>query len=169
MREEEQAPEAEEAPSKSELKRRMSALQTLGETLVTLNEQQLARIPIDDRLLEAIREARQIRSNSARRRHLQYIGKLMRDIDPAPIQRALDELHQRHQQANEDFHRLEQLRDDVLLAGLKGVELVVDAWPEADRQQLRQILLQHQRELKLGKPPAAARKLFRYLRELQDS
>ena len=170
MREEEQAPEAEEAPSKSELKRRMSALQTLGETLVTLNEQQLARIPIDDdRLLEAIREARQIRSNSARRRHLQYIGKLMRDIDPAPIQRALDELHQRHQQANEDFHRLEQLRDDVLLAGLKGVELVVDVWPEADRQQLRQILLQHQRELKLGKPPAAARKLFRYLREQQDS
>ena len=170
MREEEQAPEAEEAPSKSELKRRMSALQTLGETLVTLNEQQLARIPIDDdRLLEAVREARQIRSNSARRRHLQYIGKLMRDIDPAPIQRALDELHQRHQQANEDFHRLEQLRDDVLLAGLKGVELVVDVWPEADRQQLRQILLQHQRELKLGKPPAAARKLFRYLRELQDS
>ena len=170
MREEEQAPEAEEAPSKSELKRRMSALQTLGETLVTLNEQQLARIPIDDdRLLEAVREARQIRSNSARRRHLQYIGKLMRDIDPAPIQRALDELHQRHQQANEDFHRLEQLRDDVLLAGLKGVELVVDVWPEADRQQLRQILLQHQRELKLGKPPAAARKLFRYLREQQDS
>ena len=170
MREEEQAPEAEEAPSKSELKRRMSALQTLGETLVTLNEQQLARIPIDDdRLLEAVREARQIRSNSARRRHLQYIGKLMRDINPAPIQRALDELHQRHQQANEDFHRLEQLRDDVLLAGLKGVELVVDVWPEADRQQLRQILLQHQRELKLGKPPAAARKLFRYLREQQDS
>ena len=170
MREEEQAPEAEEAPSKSELKRRMSALQTRGETLVTLNEQQLARIPIDDdRLLEAVREARQIRSNSARRRHLQYIGKLMRDIDPAPIQRALDELHQRHQQANEDFHRLEQLRDDVLLAGLKGVEFVVDVWPEADRQQLRQILLQHQRELKLGKPPEAARKLFRYLRELQDS
>lgn len=170
MREEEQAPEAEEAPSKSELKRRMSALQILGETLVALNEQQLARIPIDDdRLLEAVREARQIRSNSARRRHLQYIGKLMRDIDPAPIQRALDDLHQRHQQANEDFHQLEQLRDDVLRAGLKGVELVIDVWPEADRQQLRQILLQHQRELKQGKPPAAARKLFRYLREQQDS
>ena len=170
MREEEQAPEAEEAPSKSELKRRMSALQILGETLVALNEQQLARIPIDDdRLLEAVREARQIRSNSARRRHLQYIGKLMRDIDPAPIQRALDDLHQRHQQANEDFHQLEQLRDDVLRVGLKGVELVIDVWPEADRQQLRQILLQHQRELKQGKPPAAARKLFRYLRELQDS
>ena len=108
-------------------------------------------------------------SNSARRRHLQYIGKLMRDIDPAPIQRALDDLHQRHQQANEDFHQLEQLRDDVLREGLKGVELVIDVWPEADRQQLRQILLQHQRELKQGKPPAAARKLFRYLRELQDS
>ena len=168
MREEEQAPEAEEAPSKSELKRRMSALQTLGETLVTLNEQQLARIPIDDRLLEAIREARQIRSNSARRRHLQYIGKLMRDIDPEPIERALQALDQRHRQDTDTFHELEQLRDNMLAAGAGGVGLATDRWPEADRQQLRQLLLQHQRETQRGKPPAASRKLFRYLRELRE-
>jgi ribosome-associated protein len=170
MREENEQPEGEEAPSKSELKRRMLALQALGESLVALNDRQLGRIPIDDdRLEEAIREARQIRSNSARRRHLQYIGKLMRDIDAEPIQRALDDLHQRHQQANQDFHQLEHLRDEVLDAGINGVERVIDVWPRADRQQLRQILLQHERELKLGKPPAAARKLFRYLRDLKDS
>jgi ribosome-associated protein len=159
----------DEAPSKSELKRRMLERQALGESLVALSDKQLKKIPItDERLAQAIQEARQIRSNSARRRHLQYIGKLMRDIDPEPIQRALADLHQQHLQSSQAFHRLEELRDDVLSAGNEGVEKVIARWPDADRQQLRQILLQHQRESKLGKPPAAARRLFRYLRELQD-
>jgi ribosome-associated protein len=54
------------------------------------------------------------------------------------------------------------------VAGLSGVELAIARWPEADRQQLRQLVLQHQREIQRGKPPAASRKLFRYLRELQE-
>jgi ribosome-associated protein len=160
----------DQAPSKSELKRRMLALQALGESLVALNDRELARIPVNDQRLEqAIREARQIRSNSARRRHLQYIGKLMRDIDPGPIERALDNLHQQHQQVTRDFHQIEELRDEVLRSGTDGVEKVLARWPAADRQQLRQLVLQHRREQKTGKPPAAARKLFRYLRELQEA
>lgn len=160
----------EDTPSKSELKRRMLALQSLGESLVALNDKELARIPVsDDRLAQAIQEARRIRSNSARRRHLQYIGKLMRDIDPEPIRHALDGLHQQRQQANRDFHQLEQLRDEVLRSGAEGVDKVLARWPAADRQQLRQIVLQHQREMKLGKPPAAARRLFRYLKDLQGN
>ena len=162
--------EEQALPSKSELKRRMLALQELGEQLVELNERQLAQVPVDDeRLQQAIREARQIRSNSARRRHLQFIGKLMRDIDPEPIRRALDNMHQRRQQDADAFHHLEQLRDDILKAGPAGIELAIQQWPQADRQQLRQLLLQHQREQQKGKPPAASRKLFRYLRELQQN
>ncbi len=159
----------EEGPSKSEIKRRMLALQELGETLVALPEKQLQRMPVDDeQLLEAIREARQIRSNSARRRHLQFIGKLMRDIDPEPIARALDDMHTDRQRSNDAFHELEELREQMLAAGPGGVELAIRRWPEADRQQLRQLLLQHQREQQRNKPPAASRKLFRYLRELQE-
>ena len=170
MRKHDDSLEGEEAPpSKSELKRQMLARQALGEALVALKDKQLARIPItDERLMEAIRETRQISSNSARRRHLQFIGKLMRDIDPEPIQRALDNLHETRQQANQEFHQLEELRDQVL-AGSGGIDKVLAHWPDADRQQLRQMALRHQRELKLGKPPATARKLFRYLRELQDT
>jgi ribosome-associated protein len=164
------APGEDLPPSKSEIKRRMLALQELGEALVALNDKQLARIPVeDDRLSEAIREARAIRSNSARRRHLQFIGKLMRDIDPGPIRRALQEMHQRHEQDKESFHLLEQLRDEILETGVAGVEQAMARWPEADRQQLRQLVLQHQREQQRGKPPAASRKLFRYLRELHES
>ena len=67
------------------------------------------------------------------------------------------------------FHQLEQLRDEVLAAGVAGTELVASRWPEADRQQLRQLILQHQRDTERGKPPGASRKLFRYLRDLQEN
>jgi ribosome-associated protein len=77
-------------------------------------------------------------------------------------------IHQGKQKNDEAFHQLEQLREDILVAGLSGVELAIARWPEADRQQLRQLVLQHQREVQRGKPPAASRKLFRYLRELQE-
>jgi ribosome-associated protein len=164
-----QPEEAEDAPSKSAVKRQMHSLQQLGETLLEMNDKQLSQIPLEDeRLLLAIRQARQIRSNSARKRHLQYIGKLMRDVDAQPIEKALRAMHQRRQQGNDTFHRLEQLRDEVLSAGVQGVELVTQCWPDADRQHLRQLVLQHQREIQKNKPPAASRKLFRYLRELQE-
>lgn len=160
----------EEAPSKSEVKRQMLARQALGEALTALTDKQLARIPIgDDRLLAAIRETRNIRSKNARKRHLQFVGKLMRDVDPEPLQAALDALHKPAQQRNEDFHALEALRDEVLARGPAGVETVLARWPQADRQQLRQLLLQHQREVQRGKPPAASRKLFRYLRDLMEN
>jgi ribosome-associated protein len=158
-----------EVPSKSALKRRMLALQKLGETLVGLSEKQLCRIPIDnERLLDVIREARGMHSHSARRRHMQLIGKLMRDTDAAPIESALSAMDRQRQEDAGAFHDLEKLRDEVLAAGQAGVELVLQRCPEADRQQLRQLLLQHRRESERGKPPAASRKLFRYLRELQE-
>ena len=135
-----------------------------------MNDKQLAQIPIDDeQLLSAIRECRQIRSNSARKRHLQFIGKLMRNIDPAPIEQALLTLHKTQQQSAAAFHQLEQLREDILAAGVGGVELAMTRFPAADRQQLRQLVLQHQREIERHKPPAASRKLFRYLKELQET
>ena len=158
-----------EGPSKTEVKRQMHALQALGESLTALPEKQLVTIPIDDeRLLAAIRETRNIRSKNARRRHLQFIGKLMRDVDPAPIEAALETLRKPRTESNARFHEVETLRDQVLDEGVAGVETVLKRWPDADRQQLRQLLLQHQREQQRGKPPAASRRLFRYLRELQE-
>lgn len=161
---------ADEPPSKSARKRQMHSLQAMGESLVNLNDKQLARIPIgDDRLLAAIRECRQMRSNNARKRHLQFIGKLMRAVDPAPIEQALLALHSAQQQSTAAFHDLEQLRSAILAAGNRGVELAITRFPDADRQQLRQLVLQHEREIQHNKPPAASRKLFAYLRALQES
>ena len=112
-------PDQDIAPSKSELKRQMLALQRLGESLLELNEKQLALMPIaDEQLVLAIRETHLIRSNSARKRHLQFIGKLMRNIDPQPLEVALQAMHQAQHNSNDNFHLLEQLRDDILAAGL---------------------------------------------------
>jgi len=156
-------------PSKSAVKRQMIALQEIGESLTRLSEKQLANVPIEDeRLLIAIGETHQIKSNSARKRQLQYIGKLMRDTDVEAIERALRAMYKHKQDKNDAFHQLEQLRDSILEQGVAGIEQVVTRWPAADRQQLRQLILQHQRELKNNKPPAASRKLFKHLRELQE-
>jgi ribosome-associated protein len=165
------SPEEEwEGPSKSAVKREMNARQKLGEELTTLTPKQLAAIPIDDeKLLAAIEETRRISSNNALKRHRQYIGRLMRDIDPEPIATALASLHAAHSQRNEAFHALESVRDQLLAEGDKAITTVLERWPAADRQHLRQLVRQHQREESQGKPPAASRKIFRYLRDLLNS
>jgi ribosome-associated protein len=168
-RREDNAIEPQDPPSKSARKRQMLGLQAVGESLLSLNDNQLSQIPIDERLLSALRECRQIRSNSARKRHLQLIGKIMRNIAPAPIEQALAALHNTKQESTTAFHQLEQLREDMLAAGVEGAELAMTRFPEADRQQLRQVILQHHREVQGHKPPSASRKLFRYLKELQQT
>lgn len=79
----------QEKPSKTQRKKDMIFLQKLGETLVGLSESQLAKIPLPDDLLESIYLVRSLKSHGAKRRQLQYIGRLMREIDPEPIQKAL--------------------------------------------------------------------------------
>lgn len=163
-------PQDDEGPSKSARKRYMLSLQAMGESLLKLNDKQLAQIPIaDEPLLTALRECRKIYSHSARKRHLQLIGKLMRNIDPAPVAQALQALHAARQQDTTRFHQLEQLRADILAQGLAGVELAMSRFPAADRQHLRQLVLQHQRETQGHKAPTASRKLFSYLRDLQQN
>ncbi len=162
--------DAFEAPSKSARKREMTARQELGEALCALSERELARIPIeDDALLAAIRESRRISHHSALRRHRQYIGKLMRRLDPQPLQLALDELHRERRGEARSLHELEELRDALLARGDEALGRVLERFPDADRQHLRQLLREARRERDAQRPPAASRRLFRYLRELQQT
>lgn len=156
--------------SKSEMKRDMLALQALGEAIVNLTEGQLATIPIDDpALAEAIHTARRIKHKEGLRRQMQYIGKLMRKTDTSRIAEAHQTLLDGRKQEAQKFHQLEQWRDQLLEQGPSAVEDVVERFPEADRQHLRQLLLQAAKEKSNNKPPASARKLFRYLRELSGA
>jgi ribosome-associated protein len=158
-----------DGPSKSALKREMHALQAIGERLVTLSDAQLAKFPIaDESLRDAVLLARKITSHSGRKRQLQFIGKLMRRIDPTPLIEAFDIIDNQHQASAARFHALEQLRDDLLKRGDNAIEDVVTKYPEADRSHLRQLLRSQQKAVSQGKNDGSAKKLFRYLRELDD-
>ncbi|RUO62441.1 ribosome biogenesis factor YjgA [Pseudidiomarina insulisalsae] len=153
--------------SKSQLKREAEAQQALGTKLVDLPAGKLAKLPLDDELLDAIQLAQRIRNKrEGFRRQLQQIGKMMRQRDTAPIEQALHELEHAHLEQNALFHQLEKYRDAILADGDSAIQDFVETYPLADRQKLRQLYRQAQKQQQQGKPPAAARELFKYLREV---
>ncbi|WP_461517395.1 ribosome biogenesis factor YjgA [Porticoccus sp.] len=159
------SPGEEEPKSKSAVKREMTALQKLGEELVNLSPAKLAKIPMPEQLAEAVMLARRLKNREGKRRQLQYIGKIMRVIDSEAIQQALESFHHDSLAFRQHFHRLENWRDRLISEGDRAMEDLLVDMPELDRQHLRQLIRQAQKEASQNKPPAAARKLFQYLRE----
>lgn len=165
----EATPESER-PSKTAVKKEMQALQQMGEKLVKLSNNELAKIPIlDEHLAEALVTARRLTSREALRRQLQYIGKLMRDIDLTEIEAGLAKREEGQREQAQQFHRLELLRDELANTGVSAIEQVLIDYPQADRQRLRQLVMQINKDAQAKKPPAAKRKLFQYLKELQTA
>ncbi|AAF95677.1 Putative alpha helix protein [Vibrio cholerae] len=150
--------------SRTELKNDMLALQKLGEELVELKPSALAKFPLPEDLAEAIKDAQRFK-NEARRRQLQYIGKLMRHIDPEPLQAALDKLRNKHSQTTALLHKLEQLRDRIVAEGDSAIEVAMEQYPEADRQRLRLLARQASKEKAGNKPPKSSREIFQLLKE----
>jgi len=154
--------------SKSQVKRELHALQDLGERLTTLKPEQLGRLPLSDMLLRALLEAPKHKAHAARKRHIQYIGKLMRSQDIEAITALLDQMDASTRQYNERFHALERWRDLLLTGSDEALNNFISQYPDADAQHLRQLLRQAQHEAAQSKPPAAARKVFKYLREMDE-
>ncbi|HAZ80888.1 MAG TPA: DUF615 domain-containing protein [Porticoccaceae bacterium] len=157
-----------EGPSKSQLKRDSHALQAMGQELVEMPEGKLQKFNLPDALKDAIYEARRLKSREAKRRHLQYIGKLMRISDIDNIQETLEKMDHQSLTYRQHFQRLEAWRDSLINEGNQAIENFLSDYPMADRQQLRNLQRQANRELELKKPPAAARKMFQYIRSLTD-
>jgi ribosome-associated protein len=162
--------EAEEnlGPSKSALKREMIALQKLGVELVKLSRDQLKKIDMPERLRDAILDAQRFTQHEAHRRQLQYIGKIMRDIDAAPLQAALDEINGISTAATLRLQQLERLRTQLMEDESVCSDIARD-YPGADIQLLRQLRRNAIKEAQQNKPPRAYRELFRVLREMQKN
>ncbi|MGG6137601.1 ribosome biogenesis factor YjgA [Pantoea allii] len=154
--------------SKSEIKRDAEELKRLGAELVDLGKNSLDKIPLDERLRNEIELAQRIKKEG-RRRQLQLIGKLLRSIDVEPIRIALDKLKNRHNQQVALFHKLEMLRDRLIDEGDEAMTDVIALYPQADRQQLRSMIRNAQKEKAGNKPPKSARQIFQYLRELAET
>ncbi|WP_252194093.1 ribosome biogenesis factor YjgA [Pseudomonas aeruginosa] len=158
-----------EEKSKSQIKRELHALQDLGERLTTLQPQLLERLPLTDPLRKALLEAPKHKAHIARKRHIQYIGKLMRDQDVDAIVALIDQVDSSTRQYNERFHALERWRDQLIAGGDAALDAFVGEFPECDRQHLRGLVRHARHEAAHNKPPAAARKVFKYIRELDET
>ncbi len=157
-----------EPPSKSQRKREMDALQAIGAELVMLNTHQLDSIELPENLREAVVFARSMKPNESRRRQLQYIGKLMRQVDPAPIRARLDALMSVSAEHTAQLHHIERWRDRLVAEPLAVSEFIA-AHPGADSQQLRTLIRNVTEERSRGKPPKHYRALFQMIRGLVES
>jgi len=154
----------DELVSKSERKRQALRLQALGKELTGLKHAQLEALPMPEKLAHAIFEYQRFTSHEARRRQLQFVGRLMRDFDPSELEAALADLRGESDDARYRMHQAEQWRER-LLADPGAVTDFFDAFPEADRQALRQALARAQKPAGEAQQKAAARALFRLIRD----
>ena len=159
-------PQEEEVISKSQRKRDADAAQKLGKDILALSHDDQKSMDLPESLSDALDEARRIKKNSALKRQLQYIGKLMRTIDVEPIQEQYLKLTNHYDKDIKILHNLENWRDRLLEEGDKALEDLLIEAPDADRQHLRQLVRQSAKETKLKKPPKSAREIFKYLKTL---
>jgi ribosome-associated protein len=153
-----------ERPSKSELKRRSSDLQALGEALIELSDSELDALPLPEQLRDAVLLARRITAHGGLYRQKQYIGKLMRKIDAEPIQAALDARRGRERAEALRFRRIEQWRDRLLREGEPALERLQAETPGVDAAAVAALIARARKEREQSAPPRAARELFQLLR-----
>ena len=154
--------------SKTRKKQNMHDLQELGERLTDLNDTQLAGLGLPESLLDAVVDSRHITRHEARRRHMQFIGRLMRGVDPAPIKDRIAQWEGQSREATATLHHVERWRDKLIdddgaLAGFMG------AHPKANSQHLRSLIRSVREDRAAGRPARQFRELFRELRRLMEN
>ncbi|MEJ2088631.1 MAG: ribosome biogenesis factor YjgA [Gammaproteobacteria bacterium] len=160
--------EFSEEPSRTQRKRRAQDLQNTGKRLVELGPADLAKVPIPGELAEAIEAWKHIRSHEAQRRQLQFIGRIMRGIDMASINEALDKIDGHSAAARYEFHQLEQWRERLIDEPAALTEYL-DAHAHADRQRLRHQLDRVRKAADGDARKIEARALFRLLRSFEEN
>ncbi len=158
-----------DGPSKSQLKRDSQHLIDVGGEILKLSREDRDSLNMSDELEEAIDTALKIKSRSGLKRQRLYIGKLLRAIDSEDIEAQLRKIQHRHDTNTAHFKRLEKWRDSLIDNDKNTLNEVIAHFPEIDRQHINQLIRAAHQEKKQDKPPAASRKLFKYLRELEDS
>jgi ribosome-associated protein len=160
-----------ERPSKSQLKREMTALQKLGAELIAEPRERVKRVPMPEDVRDAILECQTIKDHEGRRRQLQYVGKKMRTLEEHEVElirKTIDSWKQPSRAETAAMHALERRRekllaDDGALTDLKA------QYPDLDVQQMRTLIRNARREQAEQKPPKAYREIFQVLKQLQGA
>ena len=148
--------------SKSQKKREMSDRQALGEALVGLDRQRLLSLNLPDTLLEAILEAEKIKARGARSRQMQYIGKLMRSVDPEPIR---NQLYLWENAIADPSDKLAETWRNRLLSDPTQIDILMAQYPALSRKTLLRLIASAKTEREKNQPPKAFRQLFRHIRD----
>ena len=162
----------DERVSRSALRRQALDVLKLAHSLAELSDAQLATVPLSDDLLGEVRRTRAVRQQIARKRQTQYLAKQLRKLDDdalAAIRAALEHDRGLARRDTAMLHQVENWRDRLLGGGDESLGELLAAFPDADRQRLRQLVRQVRAESDSGKPPHAYRELFRILRELMNT
>lgn len=157
-----------ERPSKSQLKREMTALQKLGQELVEQPRDRVKRVPMPEDVRDAILECQQIKDHEGRRRQMQYVGKKMRTLDEdeiAAIQKTLDSWKGLSKSDTAAMHALERRREK-LLTDPEALTALLEENPELDVQHLRTLIRNARKEQAENKPPKAYREIFQILKQI---
>jgi ribosome-associated protein len=157
-----------DGPSKSQLKRDSHHLIDVGAEILKLSHEDIRSLQLPDELEGAVNTALKIKSRSGLKRQRLYIGKLLRSIDSEAIENQLRKIQHRHDTNTAHFKRLEKWRDSLIDNDKTTLNEVISRYPEINRQHINQMIRAAHQEKQQNKPPAASRKLFKYLRELED-
>lgn len=157
-------PDRDEGPSKTRLKREAESLQALGEELAGLPGEVLDGLDLPDRLRVALEDLSRITSHEAQRRQRQFIGKLMRDVDPEPLRALLEARKRPSREATKLFRLAEDWRDRLVQQGAAAVEAFVAAYPGVDADAL-DTAATAAREGRSGAP----KRLFRMVKSIVDA
>jgi ribosome-associated protein len=154
-----------ERPNKSQLKRDAEDMKRLGDALVRMAPADLERIELPEKLRDAIELARRISAHGGAARQRQLIGKLLRKYDAQAILAAIETKALDERLQAREFHRLETWRNRLIEEGNPAIEALLTAHPHLDASHVRWLVGTAQHEAARGRPPAASRELFRWLRE----
>lgn len=156
-------------PNKSQAKRDSHHLVNVGESIIKLKAEEIQALGLPEGLEQAISTAQKIKSRSGLKRQRLYIGKLLRSIDSEHIEAQLKKIQHRRDTNTAQFKRLEMWRDKLIENDKDVLNDIIASYPVLDRQHINQLIRAAQQEKKRDKPPASARKLFKYLSELADT
>jgi ribosome-associated protein len=152
--------------SKSQRKRDANELLDLAKNLISMPESRLKGLPLDEDLRAEVEFARSIRARGARKRQLMTVGKMLRRRDNDFLLDAVNNVDQKNRQMNARFHYIETWRDRLIEGNDQDLSKILELNPTANVQTLRQLIRNAKKEAGLSKPPAASRKLFKLLREI---
>ena len=153
-------------PNKTQIKRDIAALHALAEEMVGLSATQLGTLELPEELFRAITSAAGMPPKGARKRQMKFITGLLRKLDVEPVKEKLARMKNQSAHAVREHHKVERWRDRLIAEGNEALTELLADYPQADRQYLRQIVRNAQKEMAAAKSPKSARELYQYLKGL---